>query len=387
MLISQSILFPEERPSLDLSSEDFASLDCFSIVKSTKDLEDLQNPRLKKWMDHKNFIIFGTGGSSLGGQCIQAVSGSENVKFINNLDPSTLQKVLNEINPEDTGFLSISKSGETLETICQTMLALDILRDKEDKFVVITEDRQSSLREIANKFDFLCLDHPKTIGGRFSVFSIVGMLPALLCGIDPREIRSGGRKILESYFHEAQKGASFVLKSFRENIFQHVSFIYSDKLAPFGMWLAQLYAESTGKSGIGITPLTAIGSVDQHSQLQLYLDGARDKCFTFFFENQETELRISSNVPPSFAYIRQKTMADIFRAQCNATIASILEKKYNARKIEVPQITPKILGALFMHFMLEVVCVCKAIGVDFSNQPAVERGKILTKDFLSESLC
>jgi glucose-6-phosphate isomerase len=331
--------------------DEIVTLDCFSISKSSNDLEVFENPRLKKWMKHKKFIIFGTGGSSLGGQCIHAAFPNENVKFVSNLDPKTLEKVFSEINPQETGFLCISKSGETLETIYQTLLALNFAKDKEDKFVFITENKPSSLRELANQFNFLCLDHPQNIGGRFSVFSIVGMLPAVLCGINPREIRSGGQKILEKNLSDVLDGATFICKNFFDKMTQHVSFIYSDKLEMFGKWLAQLYAESTGKNGAGITPLMAMGSLDQHSQLQLYLDGEKDKIFTFLYENQNSNLFISENIP--------------------------------SRRIEIPQITPEILGELFMYFMLEVVFVCKTIGVNPFDQSAVEYGKTVTKKFLS----
>jgi len=373
--------FSSEPSEQDFSFwDEIKSLDCFSIVH--QDLKELENSRLKKWMTHKNFVIFGTGGSSLGGQCIQAISSQTTVKFVSNLSPSALEKTFLDINPNETGFLCISKSGETLETIYQTLLALNITREK-DKFVVITENKKSSLKEIAHEFDFLCLDHPTTIGGRFSVFSIVGMLPALLCGIDPMKITSGGKKVLEFLSDNIKKGASFVVENLRDNLTNHVSFIYSDKLEIFGEWLAQLYAESTGKSGVGVTPITAIGSVDQHSQLQLYLDGRQDKCFTFFFEDQETSLAHPQYLPTSFSYLKNRTAADVFKAQCEATIASI--GKY--RKITMPAITPEILGELFMHFMLEVTCVCKLIGVNPFDQPAVEQGKILTKKILSGDLC
>ncbi|MDR0968008.1 MAG: hypothetical protein LBL99_00015 [Holosporaceae bacterium] len=384
-LFSQSILFPKElsKPRFDFIN-DLTKLDCFSIVKTTDDLKIFENSRLKKWMTaNKNFIVFGTGGSSLCGQCAQAISASKNVKFVANLDPTTLKKVFSEINPTETGFLCISKSGETLETICQTLLALDFVEKKDDKFVVITEDKPSSLKEIAQKFNFLCLDHPKTIGGRFSAFSIVGALPAALCGVDPFAMRTGGKKVLENFLEEVKNGASFVFESYKNKLPQHVSFIYSDKLATFGAWLAQLYAESSGKDGAGVTPLTAIGSVDQHSQLQLYLDGAKDKCFTFFFEKQESGLTLNDNFPSKFLYLKNKEITDVFKAQCDATIAALLEKGNYVRKIETPPVTPEVLGALFMHFTLEVACVCKAIGVDPFDQPAVERGKILTKELLS----
>jgi glucose-6-phosphate isomerase len=186
-----------------------------------------------------------------------------------------------------------------------------------------------------------------------------------------------------------EKGVSFVVESFRNNFTQHASFIYSDKLAAFGAWLAQLYGESSGKFGLGVTPLTAMGSADQHSQLQLYLEGKKDKCFTFFWEKQETSLKIPENafLPPSFSYLKNKTTAEIFEAQCNATMTALKERNLPVRKIEIPPITPEALGALFMHFMLEVVGVCNLTGVNPFDQPAVERGKILTKNLLKENRC
>ncbi|MDR2645896.1 MAG: hypothetical protein LBC04_01820 [Holosporaceae bacterium] len=386
MLIKQTILYPKELQKREISGiDELMKLDCFSYASAAKDLDVLENPRLQEWRRHSKFVIFGVGGSSLGGQCIQAISKSDNVKFIDNIDPAALQKTFSEINSEETGFLCISKSGETLETIHQVALALDFVEKKKDMFVFITENKPSTMKKMAQELDILCLDHPTAVGGRFSVFTIVGMLPAALCGIDPLKIRFGGKQVLENYLGEVGKGARFIGESLQKKITQQVSFIYSDKLAPFGAWLAQLYAESTGKYGRGITQLTARGSTDQHSQLQLYLDGNGDKCFTFLFENQESG-RVPSNkyLPPTFPYLKGKTTADIFKAQYAATMTSLLEKKCSVRKIEIQEISPEILGALFMHFMLETVCVCKLMEVNPFDQPAVDRGKILTKKILSE---
>jgi glucose-6-phosphate isomerase len=273
-----------------------------------------------------------------------------------------------------------------METIYQTFLVLSMIENvlKRDKVVLITEGKASSMREIAETYNFLCLDHPKDVGGRFSVFSIVGMLPAMLCGIDPLKIRAGGVEVLDNHLAEAEKGAAFVAENIRSRLFQHVSFIYSDKLATFGAWLSQLYAESTGKSGTGVTPIVARGSMDQHSQLQLYLDGTNDKCFTFFLEEQEADFQLDSKTafPAHLAYLKNKTAMDVFRAQHDATIAALLEKKRPIRKIEIPQITPEVLGALFMYFMVEVVYICHMIGVNAFDQPAVERGKNITKALL-----
>jgi glucose-6-phosphate isomerase len=254
------------------------------------------------------------------------------------------------------------------------------------KVVIVTEDRPSTLKKMAAQFDFICLDCPKTIGGRFSAFSIVGMLPAIMAGVDPRRIRAGGKSVLDSptAVEKVKEGASFVFHNLRKcRISQHVSFVYSDKLTFFALWLAQLYAESSGKSGSGITPLTARGSVDQHSQLQLYLDGSKDKCFSFFVEKQICDMIISEDfVPNSFFYLKNKKISDIFEAQCYATSMSIIERNHSVRQISIPEMTPEILGQLFMHFLLEVICVCNLMKVNPFDQPTVERGKNITKELL-----
>ena len=373
--------------------KELTQLDCFNIVKHSEDLSVLDDPRFKKWCGLRNFIIFGTGGSSLGGQAIHSIASScdKNLKFVNNLDPDSLENVLQKTDFDNTGFLVISKSGETLETICQLLITMDCAKnynDFKDKFVIVTEDKDSTLRQLANQNKFLCFDHPNTIGGRYSVFSLVGMIPAILCGLDPRTIRTGGRRVLDNFgnsTYKIQEGADFVFRNFEKGICNHVSFIYSDKLINFGYWLAQLYAESSGKDDKGITPLTAIGSVDQHSQLQLYLDGPSDKCFTFFYEKQDSLLAVKNeNLPVKFEYLRSKRVSEIFNSQCEATQKVLLENGFNVRRIEVPSVSADNLGALFMHFMLEVACVCKLMEVNPFDQPAVERGKILTKEILSQ---
>ena len=325
MLYNQFVLTDviKRRSRFDFFKE-LTQLDCFNIVKHSEDLSALDDSRFKKWCGLKNFVIFGTGGSSLGGQAIHSIANSyeKNLKFVSNLDPGRLENLLQNTNFDKTGVLVVSKSGETLETICQLILAMDFAKhshDFRDRFVIVTENKDSTLRQIANQNNFLCFDHPDTIGGRYSVFSLVGMIPAILCGLDPRAIRTGGRRVLDNFgnsTYKIQEGADFIFKNFEKGICNHVSFIYSERLINFGYWLAQLYAESSGKEGKGITPLTAIGSVDQHSQLQLYLDGPQDKCFTFFYEKQESSLFMSDkNIPIGFEYLRDKRVSEIFGSQ------------------------------------------------------------------------
>lgn len=397
-MINQEILSSIESMEQDFGFFDnLLKLECFSIVDHSDDLECLKDERLQKWLNsHDEFLILGTGGSSLGAQCIYEISKShknstgKKITFVSNLDPCTLNAIFSDIKDlSRVGILCISKSGETLETITQFLLISKLFsaQDLSSIVVVITENKASTLKQIAIDNDFLCLDHPKTIGGRFSVFSIVGMLPAVICGIDPFEIRNGGKKILHGNLNDVKAGVAFIIRNFRKNITNHVSFIYSDKLMFFAEWLAQLYAESSGKLGIGVTPITARGSVDQHSQLQLYLDGCADKCFSFFYEKQTVDLSISNNnLPDKFAYLNGKRVSEIFEAQCSATIDSLLEKKRPLRKFAIPAITPEILGELFMHFMIEVPSVCNLIGVTPFDQPAVERGKVITKTLLSNGI-
>ncbi|MDR3151334.1 MAG: hypothetical protein LBT67_00590 [Holosporaceae bacterium] len=368
---------------------DVAQLDCISIVDGDHDLWFLENTRLMQWLFARQFMIFGTGGSSLGGQCIREISSQkENVTFINNLDPHTIRETLGKIS-DDVNFLFISKSGETLETIAQLLIIIEFLKSSgkteeeiADRIVVITEAEPSSLRDMILQYNFFFVNHPKRIGGRFSVFSAVGMLPALICGIDPMKIRKAAKNYLDNYFRAAVDGAFFT----KENYPQHVFFIYSDKLSCFGQWLAQLYAESTGKLEAGITPLIARGTVDQHSQLQLYLAGPKNKCFTFLLEKQETKLRIPSEfTPPGFEYLKGKNLQSIFEAQCDATLDSVLKKHLPIRKIEFDPLTPEVLGELFMHFMLEVIMVCNLMNVNAFDQQAVEYAKNRTKELLSKN--
>ena len=363
-------------------------LDCFSIVNGMNDLECLNNPHLQSWMQFENFLIFGTGGSALGGECLceTAKNSAKKIKFVSNLDAFELNKIFSETNFSKTGFLGISKSGETLETIIQISIALELASknklDIKKHFVFITENKNSSLKQLAENFGILCLDHPKNIGGRYSVFSIVGMLPAMLAGLNPEKIRMGGQLVFKN-FQNIIDSANFIYHNVTQNIFQHVSFIYSEKLRLLGQWIAQLYAESTGKSGHGITPITAIGAVDQHSQLQLYLDGPNDKCFSFFVEKQEEEISVSEKfLPLSFSFLKNLKISKIFEAQSKATISTLIDKNRPVRIFEFSKVTEELIGALFMHFMMEVVYVSKLMKINPFDQPAVEKGKILTKKIL-----
>lgn len=388
MLFNQSIFYPRRVEKRFIDFRDIISKDCFTIVKSDTDLRPLNSFRFKNWLQLDRFVVFGTGGSSLGGQAICALSQKKNVQFISNIDVDTLDSLFSS-DLSRTGFLCISKSGETLETVYSILLTISKLQNLKDRVVIVTENKDSSLKKIAVDHEFICFDHPPTIGGRYSVFSLVGMIPAMICEIDPKHIRVGANRVLEDFansIYKVQEGVNFVLNGLDNNRTQHVSFIYSDKLLYFGKWLTQLYAESSGKKGKGITPIIAQGAVDQHSQLQLYMDGPQDKMYTFFFESKEQDLMLSyGKIPKSFSYLDGISANTVLKAQYQATYTILKENSNFVRAIEIPKLTADALGALFMHFMLEVVGVCKLLDINAFDQPAVERGKIITKELLENS--
>jgi len=387
MLFNQSIFYPKRVQKKFIDFSDLLSKDCFSIVKSDTDLRVLNNSRFRNWLQLDNFVVLGTGGSSLGGQTICAAAKKKNVQFISNIDSDTLHDLMSQ-DLSKTGFLCISKSGETLETIYSLLLIMSRLDNLKDRVVIVTENKESSLRKIAIENEFMCFEHPMTIGGRYSVFSLVGMIPAMICGWEPKHIRTAGNRVLEDFanaIYRVQEGCGFVLNSMDDNKSTHVSFVYSDKMQYFGKWLTQLYAESSGKNGKGVTPIVAQGSVDQHSQLQLYMDGQTDKCYTFFFEEQKSDTVLSNiKLPENFAYLRDMKANTVLKSQYLATSTALKENNNFVRTFEIPELNAEALGALFMHFMLEVAGVCKMLDVNPFNQPAVEKGKIITKKLLNE---
>lgn len=388
MLFNQTIFYPGRVQKQFIDFHSIVTKECFTIVKSDNDLRALNTPRFRNFLQLDNFVVIGTGGSSLGGKTICAISKKDNVRFIENIDATTLTELFAK-DLSRTGFLCISKSGETLETIYATLFLISKENNFKDRVVIITENKNSALRQIAREHALMCFEHPMNIGGRYSVFSIVGMIPALICGFDPKKIRLGANRILEDFanaIYKVQEGASFVLNSLENKRSHHVSFIYSDKMMCFGQWLAQLYAESSGKNGKGISPITAHGAVDQHSQLQLYMDGPQDKFYTFFFENQSDNISLDDvNIPENFTYLNGVCANTVLKSQYQATYTSLKDNGNFIRLIEFPAINPESLGALFMHFMLEVVAVCQILEVNAFDQPAVEKGKNLTRELLENS--
>ena len=345
--------------------------------------------------DKKKFVVFGTGGSNLGARALIniLVDQPDNILFFDNIDPLFFQSQILKLDFATTGFIVISKSGTTPETLSQLGTIVNIANEKNilntlyNNMMVITEFKDSALFNIAKKNNCLLLEHQDDIGGRYSVFSNVGMVPAIIAGLNVKKIHEGVVKLLnKNDFTNAFKFAQMFKYSVSNNFSSSVLMTYSDGLNYFGKWYLQLWAESIGKQNRGVTALHATGTTDQHSQLQLYLDGPKDKFFTIIKSNYKNKgLLIDSQLmkDESIDYLVNKKMGDLMHAEQDATIDTFKLNGFKFREIFIETIDEENIGMLMANSIIETIAACIYFDVDPFDQPAVEQGKVLTKKYLS----
>ena len=354
-------------------------------------------------------VVLGTGGSSLGGAAVAALlgdaarpaAGRPALHFADNIDPASFDALLASLPLARTGFLVVSKSGSTAETMTQFLIALDLLVAAEGKaaparqMTVIAEPGDNVLRRVAARHGMMALDHDPKVGGRFSVLSLVGLLPALIAGQDAFAVRAGAHEVLNATLGAGQPadappavGAALAVAFARDKgASQMVLLHYSDILVKFGLWYRQLWAESLGKDGQGTTPVPAVGAVDQHSQLQLYLAGPRDKLYSLvLLDRAGTGKRVEPRLAddPALAYLAGHTMGDLMEAEQRATADTLVRNGRPVRILRLARLDERALGAMMMHFMLETILAARLMGVDPFDQPAVEDGKVLARQYLGE---
>jgi len=392
------------RPSLDklrrLHREGSERLLALPALRD--DLRALR-PVANQFRRFADVVVLGTGGSSLGGQTLCALaarSASPRMHFMDNIDPATFEELLGALDLAQTGVIAISKSGETAETLMQLLILLQRLNDQcgrealARRCAVLTEPTANPMRRLAEREKIPCIDHDPEIGGRFSVLTNTGMLPALIAGLDAVAARRGAEAVLretlaaENPRDSAVAVGAAVVMGLAEHRGLKISVLmpYVDRLASFGLWYRQLWAESLGKEGKGTTPVRALGTVDQHSQLQLYLDGPADKVLTLLMLDQtgrgervESELTASD---PDLAYLSGRTMGDLLEAEQVATAESLMQRGRPTRVIRLRALNEESLGALFMHFLLETLMAADLLGISPFGQPAVEHGKVLARRHL-----
>lgn len=380
-------------------------LELFSNVARSDDLTAATEVAAGLLHDTTDVFVFGIGGSSLGGQALAQLVPlgtvhRARVTFHDNPDPVTFEQALAACDLKTTRFVSISKSGGTAETLMQTLAAADALRKAggegylRQHFAVITEPKPSPLRHFAETIGCPVLDHPLGIGGRYSVLSVVGMLPAVLMGLDAKAIRAGARDVLAQAragtmgVASPAAGAALHAALARHGALHNtVLWAYADRLKTFGAWWRQLWAESLGKSGLGSTPVAALGPVDQHSQLQLFLDGPGGALYTLLAvetAGKGPEIAPAGAGGIGAAYLGGHHMGDLVDAEARATAETLARRGRPVRVIRCAQADAHTMGALFMHFMLETILMGRLMGVDPFDQPAVEEGKVLARTYLEQ---
>ena len=337
-------------------------------------------------------VVLGTGGANLGGQALAATGAeSERLLFLDNGDGDRLDRVLRGPALDHTGFLIISKSGATAETLAQALLVLG-RTEPVNVAAVITQPGASPLRRLADRFGLTVLDHDPALGGRFSALSLVGLLPAMFAGADGGAARDGALAVLDAALEAhvpedsaPAMGAALAVTAMRAWPAANVVLMpYGPGLIPLGFWYRQLWAESLGKDGQGSTPILAPGPVDQHSQLQLFLDGPGANLFTVLEAPDPTPRHVDRTLAEEIGagYLGGRSIGNLIAAQVRATATMLTDAGRPVRRLSVPATDARAVGALMMHFMLETVVAAHLLGVEPFGQPAVERGKELARRYL-----
>ena len=339
---------------------------------------------IKSFKKLHTVIVIGMGGSILGTKAIHSFLKHKIRKkfiFIDNLDQEFLKKIKKENNLSRALFLIVSKSGNTSETIINLSCFKPFL--KKSNVIVISENKNNILSGFAKRNGFNFIKHNPFIGGRYSVFSEVGMLPAYLMGLKPENFK----KNLPRFLNNKKLFSNSVRELLKLNIKKSkilILFNYVPELNDFMLWCQQLLAESLGKNKKGFIPVISNAPKDHHSLLQLYLDGPRDKIFYVFSSKSKKNLKLNSSFLGEKArYINKKNYHDVKLSQKNAFIQALKENKTPFREIIIKKFNEETIGQLFLLFIFETIALSKMIKVNPFDQPAVERVKILTKQFLT----
>ena len=358
-----------------------------------------------KTITKKDIAIIGIGGSTLGTIAIydflkKTNDYSKTLHFFESTDPMDIKSRLNRLTLEDTHFVVISKSGTTIETISIFKYLSSLITINKSNCTIVSED-DSKLTDYANKNNIKTFAISKNIGGRFSVFSAVGLLPLSMISVDIDVLLAGAKEVRDSFFSKGehyeptiQKARFLVENKNRFNI--NVLFSYSSSLEGFNKWYIQLWGESLGKININNTkqshtPIGLIGPVDQHSFLQLIVEGKRDKTVTFIKINDfDDDTIIPSNTLNGFEaldYINNLSFSKLIEAQANATIQAIQDlKDVPCDVITIDKVDEYNIAKLMYNYQLLTSCIGKFVQIDTYNQPGVEDGKIILKNQLQKGI-
>ncbi len=352
----------------------------------------------------ENIVVLGIGGSSLGAKAIYEFlkpvkKPLRKLYFFESTDPLNIMEILSKIDLQKSHFLVISKSGTTVETI-SIFKYLYTKQGRACNYTFIT-DKHSALDKFAKEITSKRFHLPKDVGGRFSVLCVVGLLPLALCGVDIKALLKGASKIKESFFHDGYIKESLLNKAlfyakYHTTYNINCLFAYSETLRYFTEWYVQLWGESLGKKQnhsafhVGVTPIGLIGPKDQHSFLQLIVEGTRDKSVTFIkiedFENELTVPNLSLPYLESLDTLNGIPFHQLITMQSDSVIEALMEQgDIPLDEIIIEHVDEQSIGELIYYYELLTSLVGQLIDVDTYNQPGVEAGKIILKEKLQES--
>lgn len=347
--------------------------------ETLKKVQEFANNNRDKY-DH--FVVLGIGGSSLGTICLQNalthLFKAPKLFVLDNIDPAMLTEIEDVIDYSKTLFIVVTKSGGTPETLSEYYYFKQ--KAPKENFVFITDPEKGILRQVANEEGIPTFDVPENVGGRFSVLTPVGLLPAALLGLNIEDLLKGAMQAWENKelaFKLAT--AQYLLDKQGKNI--TVMMPYSKRLVRLADWYSQLLAESIGKSeDVGLTPVKSQGVTDQHSQLQLFSDGPNDKLIIFLeVENLGQEIQIPQN---PIDYLKGVSFNKLMQTELEGTRQALTKNGRPNITIKLPEVSELTLGALFMHFQTSIAFLGEFYGIDAFNQPGVELSKNLTKELL-----
>lgn len=366
----------------------------------------------KQFQSRKVFVHIGIGGSSLGPEMLvnALLKNDQKFIFINNIDPDEIHSQLQSLNQyktEDCLFYFVSKSGGTAETMSALAIVTNYLAEKNIKtndlknyFVFATDPVKSELLELGLELNITCLEVPSNVGGRFCALTPVGYLPALFAGIDVDLLVAGALDAQKICLEESSTNlliqtAEFLMAQKIElGINQTVMMPYSSKLRSFSFWFTQLWAESLGKKNnlagqvvnVGFTPIVAYGATDQHSQVQLFMEGPNDKCMILlevekFSHDYKLASSISSN---NLRKLSGFSLSQLMKAELEGTMKALIENGRPVIHIKLEKNDEYHLGGLILFFESLTALMGDYLMIDPFDQPGVEAGKIYAFHFLNQ---
>lgn len=399
---------------------DLAKLDAFKAIISNPKTqffhtferkELLQSTRTvyEKFKNRKVFVHVGIGGSSLGPEMLVSALQKNRTKFIfiNNIDPDEIHSQLEGLNPDECLFYFVSKSGGTAETMAALSIVTNVLNEKKitreklrNHFVFATDPVKSELLDLGKDLGVDCLEVPSDVGGRFCALTPVGYFPALFAGIDVDQLIEGAFSaqkmcLLNSKENPLLKTADFLYTLKKEkNISQTVLMPYSSRLRNFSFWFTQLWAESLGKKKnltgetvhTGFTPIVGYGATDQHSQMQLFMEGPNDKCLVLievkkFAHDYKLDSALSTKALEKLSGF---TLANLMQAELNGTLKALAENGRSTLHIQIEQNDEFHMGELIVFFESLTALMGDYLKIDPFDQPGVEAGKIYAYQFLNQ---